>query len=278
MASNIAWASALSITSQLPPLSRVHYSKHRRGKESESYTGADFALLVRVADDKYRAAVFQAKRAKSSKLNFEHLHISPERGDYLPEPQILRLLKYGLLLETKSPRRNKQKAGTAQHLDFIHYIIYQYNDAYYSPLSDHQGEINRVESLASAIHPQDPESIKSVREAWAPYIHDMLYPKSPSPSISRLLKSGLLTPASEEASGWLDLDSTAAASSFIKETRRLMDVFKGSEFTTPEPTLDGGMELSSMTHGRLDLMRMASSRMFIAPSVGTVPQKKQPRP
>jgi hypothetical protein len=257
MASNIAWASALALKSDLPPFSWIHYSKHGKDEKSEAYTGADFSLIFRMDNNKYRAAVFQAKRAQSEKLNFKYCQISPAREGYLPEPQIIRLYKYGIKLLIEAPRKHEEgdTSLTDLKLDFVHYLIYHQKDAYATPLCDYQNIIDKLQAYATTITAKDPSNLESVREAWKNFADLKLNPSESTISISKLFKTAFLTPATERAPGWIDLETPSAAKLFISETRRLMDVFEGADFATPKPTYDGGMDLVGMANSRQPLLR-----------------------
>lgn len=282
MASNIAWASALALDMDLPPLSWVHYSKHGKDEKSEAYTGADFALIFRVNDDRYRAAVFQAKRAQSEKCNFKPYQISPAREGYFPEPQILRLYKYGLKLLTGAPleeeKKNDKDYAIKRPIDFVHYLIYHQTGAYAAPLCDYQKEINTLQIQATNIKWEEPISIESVIDAWKPYVDKMLEPLGGTIRLRLLLNSALLTPPTECAPGWIDLKTPSAVKMFISDTRKLMDVFEGSALASPKPTFDGGMDLSGMTNSRRTLLRKAwpKSSTQPKPKTTTPPKKRAP--
>gem|GEM_PF-6669183 len=278
MTSNIAWASALALDADLPSFSWVHYSKHNKNKESEAYTGADFSLIFRVDDNKYRAAVFQAKRAQSDKCNFKYCQISPARAGYPPEPQILRLHKYGLkILATVAhdeEQKNDKEHLITEGLDFVHYLIYHQKNAYASALCDYQTEIDKIQSEAANIQAEDPNSLESVKKAWNHFAHLTLYPYETTISLRRLFERAFLTPAAERAAGWVDLETPAAAGLFISETRRLMDVFEASDFATPRPTYDGGMDLGVMANRRQPLLRTAFPKLSAQPQPQPQPQPR----
>lgn len=276
MASNIAWASALALDADLPPFSWVHYSKHNKKEESEAYTGADFSLIFRMDDNKYRAAVFQAKRAQNNEGNFKYCQISPARAGYPPEPQILRLHKYGLkILATEA--QDKEQKSDEEHLitkglDFVHYLIYHQKNAYASALCDHQNVIDRIQTEAANIQPEDPNSLESVKKAWNHFAHLTLNPSESTVSLRRLFWNAFSTPTTERAAGWIDLETPAAAGLFISETRRLMDVFEASDLATPKPTYDGGMDLGGMANKRRPLLRTVFPKLSAQPQPQPQPQ------
>lgn len=277
MASNIAWASALAIDVDLPPFSWVHYSKHGKNEKSEAYTGADFALIFRMGINRYRAAVFQAKRAQSNKLNFKYLQISPAREGYSPEPQMLRLYKYGLKLLAEMPKNengNSDRHLTAEGLDFVHYLIYHQDDAYAAPLSDYRLIVDRLQVEAVTRIAKDPDCLESVREAWKTFPDSLLDPGASTTNLSDLFESAFFSPANQRVPGWIDLNTSSAANLFISETRRLMDVFEGSGFSAPRPAYDGGMNLVGMANSRQPLLRTAFPNPSIQPQPTTSKKKK----
>ncbi|QGL96412.1 hypothetical protein FEO90_06310 [Stenotrophomonas maltophilia] len=108
------------------------YSKNSRSQGSESASGADFAFLIRLNDDRARVAIFQAKKMDAQGM-VDITQISPHRetadqGELLPEPQILRLL------------RNAQYISGNANLDamkWVYYAGYSDHGCSCSPLSDH---------------------------------------------------------------------------------------------------------------------------------------------
>lgn len=108
------------------------YSKNSRSQGSESASGADFAFLIRLNDDRARVAVFQAKKM-DAQGRVDITQISPlretaDQGELLPEPQILRLL------------RNAQYISGNANLDamkWVYYAGYSDHGCSCSPLSDH---------------------------------------------------------------------------------------------------------------------------------------------
>lgn len=258
IASNIAWTSALLVDAQASPLSWVHYSKHKKDKTSEAFTGADFSLVLRLSSSHYRAAIFQAKRSESRKLNFKHLHISPERDGRPPEPQIIRLRNYALTILSRTPLPIGRQQWDTKDLAFVHYLIYHDDNAFCSPLSDHAPAIKGIilkDILAKEIV---PHSIDLVRDFWSQNSESMLYP---DPALlgkfSELLKAGVLSPPTNSPAGWIELESKAAARSFIRETRLLMDVFEGAEVAELEPTLSNHANLAVMRLGRSPMLKRA---------------------
>ncbi|HEY4293756.1 hypothetical protein [Luteibacter sp.] len=94
-AANAAWSNRL-VTEATDGFSWIRYRKTPGAFDSETRTGADFALLVRHGLDDNRMAVFQAKRPDSitpKVLNVGRL--SPAVDDFGPEPQFERLRRYG---------------------------------------------------------------------------------------------------------------------------------------------------------------------------------------
>ncbi len=120
---------------QTPDFNWVRYPKSGNSKTAEPSSGADFALILRVAPNRCRIALFQAKRANKDG-SFSVHQISPARKteSKIPEPQFLRLEDYANSL--------LDGAGglptTATTLHWVHYISYEREAIIATPLSELQ--------------------------------------------------------------------------------------------------------------------------------------------
>ncbi|MBK0025597.1 hypothetical protein IAE57_05460 [Stenotrophomonas sp. S48] len=268
-ASNIAWTSALLADSEISPLSWVHYSKHKKDKTSEAYTGADFAIVLRLSKSRWRAAIFQAKRSESEHLSFKHLHISPARDGRPPEPQIIRLKDHSLSMVAQKPLPNGQLEWSTKDLSFAHYLIYHHDDAYLSPLSDHTEEIKKIDLTNTQIKSKGKTDLDDVKALWDKVSgKKVLYPKTiPIRNFSDLLRSGVTEP--QMAQGWLEINRWTEASSFIKQTRLLMDVFEGAPLSELNPTVINSNNLTVMRQQRLGVLPLAQPRVPQKPVLQT---------
>lgn len=264
-ASNIAWTSALLADSAISPLSWVHYSKHKKDKTSEAYTGADFAIVLRLSKNRWRAAIFQAKRSENERRNFKHLHISPSREGRPPEPQIIRLRDHSLSILNSKPHLDGKLGWSTEDLSFAHYLIYHDDDAYLSPLNDHTEEIKKIALTNTQINSIGELNLEESRILWRMYPTKTISPAaSPIRKFSDLLRLGVTQSSEEPASGWIELDSFKEASSFITQTRLLMDVFEGAHLSELKPTLANHSNLAVMRLQRMEVVPFATDRVLQA--------------
>lgn len=222
---------------------------------SEAYTGADFAIVLRLSKSSWRAAIFQAKRSEGKNLSFKHLHISPAREDLPPEPQIMRLRDHSLSILTKKPLPAGKAEWSTEDLSFAHYLIYHDDDAYLSPLSDHAEEIKKIALANIQIKQKGKGKLEpdELRALWGKYPgKKVLHPNiNQTRRFSDLLRLGVTESPGDPASGWIQLNGSAEASAFINQTCLLMDVFEGSHLEEPKPTVANCNDLGAMKKERL---------------------------
>lgn len=262
-ASNIAWTSTLLVDSDISPLSWVHYGKHKKDKTSEAYTGADFAIVLRLSKSRWRAAIFQAKRSEGESRSFKHLHISPARENRPPEPQIIRLRDHSLSILTKKPLPKGKPRWSTEDLSFAHYLIYHDDDAYLSPLSDHAEEIKKI-ALANInikIKAKGLLKLDDFKALWGEYIgKKVLHPNADQVrKFSDLLRLGVKETPEAPAPGWIQLNGSIEASAFINQTRLLMDVFEGSHRNELKPIVANRTDLGVMRKQRLEVLAFAQA-------------------
>ena len=122
MAAHAPWCYAVwSEVESAMPYAWAHYRKRGGAGVSETLTGADFALLLRVGPQEFRAAVFQAKRSVNLDGGFKTVQISPAIGELPPQPQLVRLLEYAGTIEEKL-QKNRKRPG------WVHYLIYCHDE------------------------------------------------------------------------------------------------------------------------------------------------------
>jgi hypothetical protein len=202
IAANVAWQNA---TSESQPCSWVHYRKSGRGLLDEPFTGADFALIIRVAEDRFHFAIFQAKRATNREGSFKVDHISPARPPYPPELQFKRLVRHGL--QISCPPASKDLSV----LNWVHYLVYEKGEITYRPLSDYQSHYDRLlEFEAKLPEPTKPRTLEDTRNAWAGFYPKHLDERRRSPgTFLDLLERGTHD-SLEGAKGWLPMETTEA--------------------------------------------------------------------
>lgn len=245
--SNIAWCSSFTMSETLPPMSWVHYSKNKKDDTSESYSGADFAIVIKLSPLRYRAAIFQAKRSKSRKLNFKYHQISPAVQGFAAEPQFLRLSKHGLrILAACRPRQNKT-TPTFKELDFLHYLVFDKSSCPCSAITEFEDKYIELIAYQRTATPGDTKDEESAKLFWTKYSEKLLYSDaSLRIELGELLVLGADNASNSPAKGWLELKGFRQASEFIKSTKLLMDVFETSPIPNMKPTVSGG----AIPHGR----------------------------
>lgn len=239
----VPWFTDLSGGSFIPGFDQATYSKASRGSTGEGATGADFALLIYLADDLARVAVFQAKICRNGRTIYPH-QISPMRPGKLPQPQLLRLANYGL--QMMGPHSKDSQ------LDWVHYCGY-------GPLSSFCVSLNTIEPIIATmrshddsvaeglaeeinqIKSKDPnassESIKSpARELWKSFKNTHLTRTNDSVDLAHLLAIGAAVSPDRAAPGWRELQGDDI-DCFIRSTSELMPILSASVNAGPTSNL-----------------------------------------
>ncbi len=231
MASHAPWAHVLGeCDSSLIPYSWTHFCKSGSNPNSEAWVGADFALIVRVDHTNFRAAVFQAKRAKNLSGGFDTLQIAPAIGSWPPEPQILRLARFG----------SQEKSSAGKVPDWLHYLIYEQERV--SSISMMDKERGFRAHLAGILD----SSAKAVKIARGTYeltgthmtklevakllekSHSRFTPEIAAEDWIVMLRKGIESSSDHPIPGWLSLKGVNDAESFIHATSAYVDVYEGS--------------------------------------------------
>lgn len=238
MAANAPWVYAIWGDDEIAsPYAWAHYSKRGSDQTSETWSGADFALVLRVSATEYRAAIFQAKRVQSSdSTSFKSVQISPEIGSRRPEPQLLRLIRHGQSFEYKP-------------LDWLHFLLYDKHRIVALALTDkasgmrkHCEDVAQIDALVKKLdkarHAVRDKYFtqEQIRRQWRgfPKTFEPLGELSPW---FNLLRSGIETPAGSNAPGWMTLTGADAAEHFVRETCPYADVFEGAPAYEYSPLL-----------------------------------------
>ncbi|MEA9559566.1 hypothetical protein [Xanthomonas campestris] len=231
MASHAPWAYVLGeCDSSLIPYSWTHFSKSGSNSNSEAWVGADFALIFRVDDTNFRAAVFQAKRAKNLKGGFDTLQIAPAIDSWPPEPQILRLARFG----------SKAKYMAGNTCDWMHYLIYEENRvscisimdaerglrAHLAGIADSSAKAMKV---ARGIYDLTGTHMtkSEVAKLWE-NSKSRFTPEKPAEDWIAMLRKGIESSSNHPIPGWLSLEGVNDAESFIQATSAYVDVYEGS--------------------------------------------------
>ncbi|MBZ2682157.1 hypothetical protein IPR78_19680 [Xanthomonas perforans] len=236
MASHAYWVSALEDELSVTPFVWTHYRKSGQDSASEPWTGADFALMLQVAPNMFRAAVFQAKRAGMSKGSFKSLQFAPARGSHPREPQIVRLARYGRNVQSNS------SAGPSLH--WVHYLGYQREEIFHVPLSEMSNYLARVERINEFISKEADENgaqtDELIEDTWKKSEVENTYtPAAPLKSFKGLLEKGCSGAGHDHIGGWLNISGQNAAAAFVAATATSFDVFEGASSRSYQPIIRG---------------------------------------
>ncbi|MCC5095370.1 MULTISPECIES: hypothetical protein [Xanthomonas] len=225
------------------------YSKHGSSKKSEGSTGADFALIIRFSDDIARASVFQAKRSDSNNIVNVH-RIAPFRAAKrpndiikLPEPQILRLLSYGLEVA---------QSKNESDLDWLHYCAYGQSSFFCAPLNQAAGIISNYRNIKTEADKEleklhydkiKSSSLSGILKERARIIYkdcagSSMTRNGATRELIHLLSVGASTFPEDSALGWLKLDSASAIDGFIKTFASEVNIVELRGTMHPKPSAD----------------------------------------
>lgn len=220
IASNIRWAGELASTELADRCHWTLYSKSGKDLSSETWTGSDFSLILRLSSDRFRVATFQAKRESNKRGGFNLIQISPQRRGFRPEPQLIRMLRHS---------GNYGKASPAEFIaeaSWVHFLIYRAGEMNHVSLSDMADACKSVCDFdekvkeAERIFYQDSGGLYTTSytaEKWKKF-EGHTYTHGSLASLLSLFERGLRTPIGGDARGWRDLGGTDAAKAFVEAT------------------------------------------------------------
>ncbi|WP_367381740.1 hypothetical protein [Stenotrophomonas cyclobalanopsidis] len=199
-----------------------HWTQYRKGGNdfsSETWTGIDISIILRLGKEKFRMASFQAKRSANLKSGFEAIQISPGKGDYPPEPQLIRMLRYGIKYEPSTPI-----ATSVSGADWIHFLIYSQDKMCHEPLSSMNDYCQRVISFDARVKKLHLERnasekaekiLKRISEDWKLFDEKTHTPKEEN-SLFELFSAGTTLPPDAPAAGWKNISGIQAAREAIE--------------------------------------------------------------
>ncbi|WP_267122965.1 hypothetical protein [Xanthomonas sacchari] len=241
-----------------PSFGWIRYPKPGSSPISESATGSDFAILLRVNKNVARLAVFQAKKVDGSSDNFYIHQISPASTDKdsVPEPQFLRLRDYGDKI-LKTLGRND---FSLPKMDWIHYLAYRNKSLTCVPISDlsqidliyqSRREAAKIaykkayteEARAERAKNRNPDEtldsafrISLMGKQWSKHGIKGISYSSNTKHLATLMTYGA-SDAVKAPTGWLEVHSSAEATAIVEAIREQMDVYESIGVNGPKPTL-----------------------------------------
>jgi len=199
----------------------VQYAKSGDSFKSESVSGADFALFIRLGRDKYRLAIFQAKRKRTATDTINLSQIKSDQEKSSGEQQFVRLRKYGEAILTK---RSIASPALSQ-FHWIHYLIY------------HPEELNccamsQLDELANQFSRPKP-SISPDKDSPA-YGTVNLSSKNLE-FFANLLDRGATEPLDTlSVNGWLSIESEEGAKEVAELLVDRLDIYYAEESSSPD--------------------------------------------
>ncbi|MFA4626385.1 hypothetical protein P2A10_02140 [Xanthomonas perforans] len=242
-----------------PSFGWIRYPKPGSSPISESATGSDFAILLRVNKNIARLAVFQAKKVDGSSDNFYIHQISPASTDKnsVPEPQFLRLREYG----KKILRTLGRNDLSLPQMDWIHYLAYRDNSLTCIPISDLSqidliyqrrklaAKIAYKKAYAEAARAEQAENrnpdetldsafkISLMGKQWSKHGIKGISDSPNSKHLATLMTYGA-SDAVKAPTGWLEVYSSEEAAAIVEAIREQMDVYESIGVKGPKPTLE----------------------------------------
>lgn len=205
--------------------SMCHWTQYRKGGKdfsSETWTGMDFSIILRLSEGKFRLATFQAKRAANKGGGFEAIQISPGGGEFPPEPQLIRMLRYGIKYDPAKPlEKSIAKAS------WLHFLIFGPDSIGHVALSAMEDYCQRVVLFDALVKKGQDENLfnhkiaptlEQTIEDWKPF-ERKTYSPAEEGALVELFHSGAMLPPGAQAPGWNNLSG-------IKEARDVIDAMK----------------------------------------------------
>lgn len=223
ISSNIRWASELAGPDVADRCHWTLYSKSGDDLSSETWTGADFSLILRLSPDHFRVATFQAKRESNKRGGFSLIQISPARNDFRPEPQLIRMLRHSGNYGNASP--SEFIAGAS----WVHFLIYR------TGLMSHVSLADMAETCQAVCDFDEKQKIterifhgrsgglftaNEIANKWREF-EGRTYTHRSLATLLSLFERGLRTPIGVEARGWRNLegiDGMDGAKAFVEAT------------------------------------------------------------
>lgn len=161
------WGQLLSASP--PGCTWYRYRKSGGAADSETKTGGDLALLIRMDDGTARLAIIQAKRPGGETGRVLQVHrVAPAIDDRPREPQFVRLRAYGQSIAGVHGKEN------IAELSFVHYVLY-FGEGPLAVSFDQLSEINKAynEAETTVRYPDDVPST-STRVPLTSVVHEPL--------------------------------------------------------------------------------------------------------
>lgn len=236
IASNVRWASDLAGPGVADRCHWTLYSKSGKDLSSETWTGSDFSLILRISSNHFRVATFQAKRESNKRGGFSLIQISPARGDFRPEPQLIRMLRHSGNYGNASP------ADFIAGASWVHFLIYRAGSMSHVSLADMarmcQAACDFDEGQKNAERKFHRNSgglftADEIAKRWREFERQVYTHRSLATLLS-LFERGLRAPIGGDARGWRDLGGTDGAKAFVEATAPhslIVEVAGGPSYT-----------------------------------------------
>ena len=260
-----------------PSFGWIRYPKSGSSTISESATGSDFAILLRVGKNIARLAVFQAKKVDGLSDNFYIHQISPAGTDKdsVPEPQFLRLRDYGEKILSTLGRND----FSLPKMDWIHYLAYRRDSLNCIPISDlaqidliyqskraaattgykkAYAEAAKAEKSANRNPDNTLDSafrISLMGKQWSKHGIKGISGSANSKHLVTLMTYGA-SDLVKTPTGWLEVSTSEEAASIVEAIRAQMDVYESIGIKGPKPTLEAAFNewSNAKIHRKSDLI------------------------
>lgn len=236
IASHVRWLNHVTQDS----MPRCHWTQYRKGGRdlsSESWTGSDFSLILRIEEYDFRAATFQAKRSKNSRHGFNTVQISPAKGNFRPEPQLIRMLRHSASYQ--SIQNINRVVSNATWLHFLTYGVESIKHLPLSLMKQHCVDLYQFDEIIkkteNSLYRKSGQlfTIREIRKKWRAFSPHVFSPEE-SLDFIELIACGTGTPCDITAPGWQTLQGQDAAKAFILATAPHRPVFEaaaGSDYS-----------------------------------------------
>lgn len=214
-----------------PACTWVQYAKSGSTVKSETVSGADFALLLRLGKNRARLAIFQAKRKLWGTSTLDLGQSKQDKAKKSGEEQFDRLLDYGKVVLKKG----FDKDAKLSDLSWIHYLLYHPEELNCCAIS----ELKELEKTSLTLDSGVMEKNDSSTDAEPP-TRDMTVNfegKSLASLISVLDRGAMEVPVGAakvpHVDGWLAIESEKQLEAVFKQLIDRIDIYYAEEKSGP---------------------------------------------
>ncbi|UKE42779.1 hypothetical protein KAF26_15255 [Xanthomonas translucens pv. secalis] len=209
----------------------IKYAKSGTTNASETISGSDFALMIRLSSEQYRLSLFQAKRKKTKQAHLVNIHqVNEKSSSDSATPQFMRLWNYA----TETANSCVSEGSAASKLSWVHYLFYTPTDLICC-------SVDQLENVKDNYKSYDTRDSTSADGEENPKYGEINLSEKTLKSFLNLLEDGATVahrPQGEEDKiGWLDIHSEQILLKVVDQLISFTDVYVADNYEGPSPEL-----------------------------------------